>query len=371
MRILHLVDTFDPNDPRDQYKIVKLCGQKGHATTVVTSNCDSDNNPRDKDYFKEGDDSLKPVDIVRVRGFKLKLPSLTPRSAYLPHPKLFSNYDLIHVYTVGSHSSFIGYFIKLIKPTKVVMRVEMSTGLFLRLKGNPAFKWIVLKLLTGADALYSYTRREKELLVEIGVPENKISIIPVGVDYANFSKIQKVGGNVTVGYLGRLLPFKGAHRLVQPLSKLMTECPDVRVIFAGPKTEVHYADSIINAMSANPNFSYLGYVPAMDFLKLCDIIIVPSLPDAFETGSIATLEAMAAGKAVITSNATPMNEYIEHRVSGLLVENDEQFYQYSKELIQAPDLRAELGRNARKRSLQFDLNVIFDKLELIYKSLVS
>ncbi len=210
-----------------------------------------------EDYFRDHRGHTFSFSLNGARGFKLKLPSLTPRSV-LPHPKLFSNYDLIHVYTVGSHSSFIGYFIKLIKPTKVVMRVEMSTGLFLRLKGNPAFKWIVLNLLTGADALYSYTRREKELLVEIGVPENKISIIPVGVDYRKFSKIQKVGGNVTVGYLGRLLPFKGAHRLVQSLSKLMTECPDVRVIFAGPKTEVHYADSIINAMSANPNFSYLG-----------------------------------------------------------------------------------------------------------------
>jgi len=135
MKILHLVDTFDPNDPRDQNKIVKLCGQKGYATTVVTSNCDSDNNPRDKDYFNEGDDSLKPVDIVRARGFKLKLPSLKPRSAYLPHPKLFGNYDLIHVYTLGTYSSFVIYFLKLVKPTKVVMRAEMSAGLFLRLKG--------------------------------------------------------------------------------------------------------------------------------------------------------------------------------------------------------------------------------------------
>ena len=371
MRILHLVDTCEHGEGRQQNWIVELCAKRGYATTIVTSNCDTDNNPRGRDYFKEGDDSLKPVDIVRARGFKLKLPSLTTRSAYLPHPKLFGNYDLIHVYTVGSYSSFVGYFLKLVKPTKVVMRVELSTGLFLRLKGNPAFKWIVLKLINGADALYSYTRREVELLVELGVPEDKISIIPNGVDYAKFSKIRKTGGNITIGYLGRLLPFKGAHRLVQPLSKLMAECPDVRVIFAGSKTDTHYADSIINAMSVNPNFSYLGYVPAMDFLKLCDIIIVPSLPDAFETGSIATLEAMAAGKAVIASDATPMNEYLEHRFSGLLVENDEQFYQYSKELIEAPDLRAELGRNARKRSLQYDWNVIFDKLEQIYKSLVS
>jgi glycosyltransferase involved in cell wall biosynthesis len=184
-----------------------------------------------------------------------------------------------------------------------------------------------------------------------------------------FSQAQKSEGSIAIGYLGRFLPFKGAHRLVQPLSKLMTEYPDVRVIFAGPKTDAHYADSIINAMSANPNFSHLGFVPAMDFLKLCDIIIVPSLPDWLETGSSATLEAMAAGKAVIASDGTPMNEYMEHGVSGLLVENDEQFYQYCKELIEAPDLRAELGQNAQKRSLQYDWNVIFDKLEQIYNSL--
>ena len=326
---------------------------------------------RGKSYFQESDDSLKPVDIVRTVGLKLKLPSFSPRLIYLPHPKLFSNYDLIHVYTVGSHSSFVGYFLKLVKRAKVVMRAELSAGLFHRIKANPLIRRVSLKLLMGADALYAYTKKEKELLVEIGIPEDRISIIPVGVHCAEFSKAQKTKGDIVVGYLGRFLPFKGAHRLVQPLSKLMTEYPDVRVIFAGPKTDAHYADSIINAMSANPNFSHLGYVPAMDFLKLCDIIIVPSLPDSFETGSIATLEAMAAGKTVIASDGTPMNEYIEHGVSGLLVENDEQFYQYCKELIEAPELRKELGQNAQKRSLNYDWNVIFDKLELIYKSVAS
>lgn len=371
MRILHLTDAFDAKYPRHAIQIVKLCRERGYDTTVVTSTFDSENKLRGKGYFQESDDSLRPVDIVRTVGLKLKLPFLSPRLIYLPHPKLFSNYDLIHVYTVGSHSSFVGYPIKLVKRTKVVMRAELSAGLFHRIKANPLIRRVSLKLLMAADALYAYTKKEKELLVEIGIPEDRISIIPVGVHCEEFSKVQKSEGAIVIGYLGRLLPFKGAHRLVQPLSKLMTEYPDVQVIFAGPKTDALYGDSIINAMSANPNFSYLGYVPTMDFLKLCDIVIVPSLPDAFETGSSATLEAMAAGKAVIASEATPMNEYIEHRVSGLLAENDEQFYRHCKELIEAPDLREELGRNAQRRSLNYDWNVIFDKLEQIYKSVVS
>lgn len=372
MRILHLVDIFDTRDPRDQVQMVKLCQERGYATTVITSNCDSDNNPRSRDYFKEDDDSLKPVNIVRTKGFKLKLPSFTPRLVILPHPKLFRHYDVIHVYTIGSHYSFISYFLKLIKHAKVVMRAELSSGLFHRTESNFLIRKVILMLLMKADALYAYTKKEKELLVQIGITEDRISIIPVGVYCEEFSKAQKTeSGTVVIGYLGRFLPFKGAHRLVQPLGKLMVEYPDVRVLFAGPKTDVHYADGIINAMSANPNFSYLGYVPAKDFLKMCDIVIVPSLSNGLETGSIATLEAMAAGKAVIASNGIPMNEYIKHSVSGLLVENDEQFYQYCKELIETPTFREQLGQNAQKRSLQYDWNVISDKLEQIYNSVVS
>jgi len=368
MKVLHLVDTFEPKYERDQIQMVKMCQRNGIDTTVISSTFDSDGNLKSKAYFGQWDEPLNPVKVIRPVSFKLKLPHFNPLLIYLPHPKLFADYDLIHIYTMGSYCFFLGNLIKRIKRTKVVIRAEMSLDWHKRITKSWIWQKTLLKLLKTADAVYAFTQAEKERLLNLGISEDKVFVVPVSVDYDRFSRIQKENGEFTIGYLGRFVPVKGSHRLVHPLSKLAQEFPAVRIIFAGPKTVPDYAESVINPMTRLPNFEYLGAIPADEFYRLVDILVVPSLA---ETGSVTTLEAMACGKAAITSNISPMNEYIEHGVSGLLVEEDEQFYHYCKQLIQNPALAERLGKNAQEKAKQYDGQEVFHRLEIIYSSLSS
>jgi glycosyltransferase involved in cell wall biosynthesis len=48
---------------------------------------------------------------------------------------------------------------------------------------------------------------------------------------------------------------------------------------------------------------------------MVDIVIVPSFT---ETGAIIVLEAMAAGKCVVTSNIYPINLYVSHVINSFL-----------------------------------------------------
>ncbi|MCX6000190.1 MAG: glycosyltransferase family 4 protein, partial [Chloroflexi bacterium] len=121
-----------------------------------------------------------------------------------------------------------------------------------------------------------------------------------------------------------------------------------------------------------PGFTYLGIVPSQEFYRLTDIVVVPSLDQSRgggETGSISTLEAMACGKAVIASDISPMNEYIDHGISGLLAKDEEQFYEHCKLLIEDPALARRLGQSAREKAEQYDIKKVFGKLEAIYRSL--
>lgn len=371
MKILHLVDSFDERYERDQIQIVRSCRRRGYDTTVVTTNLDSDGNTVPRDYFRASDGALKPVCIIRPKSFKLTLPWLNPLLVYLPHRHCLDTYDLLHAYTVGSYSSFIGNFVSRVKHTPLVMRAEMSATLFDRLRANPALRKVALRLLNGADAIYSFTVGEKNRLVKLRIPEDKISVIPVGIDWHKFSRIRKAGGDITIGYLGRFIPFKGVHRLVQPLSRLMTESPNIKVIFAGPKTDATYADNIINSLKPFTNFTYLEDVSSEYFYQLCDIVLAPSLPFGRETGSITTLEAMATRKVVIASDTCPMNEYIEHGISGMLVSEDREIYQYCKELIKHPALIREIGMKACQRARCFNWDDIFARLEEVYTALVQ
>lgn len=363
MKVLHLVDTFEAQYERDQIQIVRMCREKGINSTVVTSTFDSDGNPKGKAYFRKWDEALKPVTVIRPPSFKLRLPRFIPMLIYLPHPKLFDNYDLLHIYTIGSYCFFLGSLITRIKHAKVVVRAEMTPQWHKRLRKSWIWQQAVLRWLKKADAIYAFTKAERERLLDVGIPKDKVFVIPVGMNYTKLSAIPKKSKELTVGYFGRFIPFKGTHRLVSPLTELAKEFPNTKVVFAGPQTVSDYSTNIMEAMGKCPNFEYLGILPSDQFYQLVDIVLVPSVA---ETGSITTLEAMACGKAVIASNISPMNEYVEHQLSGLLVDEDEEFYHYCKELIQNPDLRARLGQNAQRKAESFDQNKVFDKVEEMY-----
>jgi len=368
MKVIHLVDTFEAKFKRDQIQIVKMCQRKGFETTVITSRFDSDGNLKTKAYFRELDETLGGVTIIRPPSFKLRLPPFGPLLVYLPPTKLFDDYDLVHIYTIGSYCFFLGSLVRRIKHSKTIVRAELSPFWHQRIKGSRLWRRLILAPLRKADAIYAFTEAERQRLLDVGIPEQKVFVIPVSVDYAKFSKIQKKNNHLTIGYLGRFVRLKGSHRLISPLGRLAEEFPQVRIVFGGPQTDPDYAQTVIDSMSKHPNFEYLGVLSPEQFYQLTDIVLVPS---SSETGSITTLEAMACGKAVIASNISPMNEYIDDGVSGLLVENEEQFYDYCRDLVQDPVLMQRMGKNAQEKAKQYDQERVFNDMEAIYNRVIS
>ena len=99
-----------------------------------------------------------------------------------------------------------------------------------------------------------------------------------------------------------------------------------------------------------------------------DIIIQPSLvPEAM---SRTVLQAMAAGKVVITSNRGGMRDYIKHGTHGLLIDPSN-----PKEIARAVEtcldktLREKLGSNARKKIQQTSsAKHVTDEFLTLYKT---
>jgi glycosyltransferase involved in cell wall biosynthesis len=219
--------------------------------------------------------------------------------------------------------------------------------------------------------VYTYTASEKAVLLDLGFPKDGVWVVPLGIQLSRFNRsvIRHTAPLApTIGYIGRFDPVKGVHRLVAPLSRILREYSHTKVVFAGSKDDVQYANAILDRMGVLTNFSYLGPLAASDtpaFYHNCDILVIPSV---YDTGAIVALEAMASGVAIVASDIRPLNDYLKHEVSAILVNSEAEIYDACKRLVEDDALRTQLAAAAQKEASKYNGQTMIRKLEEIYAS---
>jgi glycosyltransferase involved in cell wall biosynthesis len=103
-----------------------------------------------------------------------------------------------------------------------------------------------------------------------------------------------------------------------------------------------------------PNMEATGWLAKRDFLDYlheCEFYIVPLQAINHAGGDSSLLQAMSFGKAIVATRAPSTETYIEHEVTGLLVEpgNVEGMREAILHLWKNPQKAARMGQEARRR----------------------
>lgn len=159
--------------------------------------------------------------------------------------------------------------------------------------------------------------------------------------------------HLTVGFAGRLIPGKGADRLIRAFMQVNLHEP-VRLLIAGDGPERSRLSLLAQKLAADSKIHFLGVVDDLPaFWRRCDIAVVPS--DTFiESFSMVTLEAMACGKAIVASSNGAIPELIVDGITGTLV-NPGDVGELAEALVayaEQPELRREHGAAARARAAE-------------------
>jgi glycosyltransferase involved in cell wall biosynthesis len=367
--VLHLIDIFDARYERDQQRIVALQSESAYNVTVVTSTYNDEWRRSPHSSFREWEAGLKGVDICHSPAVKLPLFETV---VYLPASRALCNYDIIHAYGPWAYSSYLACILKEFTSTPVVMRADFSELGYQRAKRSLFWRLLLYTQFRYADAITTFTQAEKHYLTDLGIAEKKIWVIPAGVDLAKFGNAvnnARPEREPVIGYIGRFAPLKGVHRLVAPLSQILREYENVKVIFAGPQYDRAYFARIVKEMSQFANFTYIGTPhDSVTFFNQCDIIVIPGMRD---TGAITAKEAMAAGKAVVAFNAYPFNSYIANELSGLLINAENDIYESCKRLIENPGFRKKIQKAALIQARDFGDREMVGKIEEMYDSILT
>jgi len=207
---------------------------------------------------------------------------------------------------------------------------------------------------------------EKDQLIEyLKIPEEKISIIPYGVDHNLFKPVSKKSTSrqkILKKFSIRNTPYlihisernwarKNIFRLLEAFKKAKSHGIPHKLLIVGKNDEIVYK----KAKSISDTYM-IGFVSESDLISLlqcADALVNPSLHEGF---GLPMLESMACEIPVITSNIYSPPAVVSD--GGLFVDprNTDDICNKILEITKNENLRLDLGKNALKRSNDFSWN---------------
>ncbi len=166
-----------------------------------------------------------------------------------------------------------------------------------------------MRPLHAARALITWSDWARRSLVDdYGVPRERITVIPPGIDTDLWPRpaAREGGGVVRLLFVGGDFARKGGEQVLQAFEGLHDRC-ELHVVTRAPVE----APGVHVYRDVAPNSDLLR-----DLYARADIFVLPTLADCF---SIASIEAMAAGLPVISCPVGGIPEIVREGETGLLV----------------------------------------------------
>jgi len=175
----------------------------------------------------------------------------------------------------------------------------------------------LLASLREAHRILAVSRFVAEVYRRHGVAADRLEVLPLGLRISDEVRwrLREASPPVRFGYLGRLVPHKGAHVLAQAAYGIPPE--RARFLFFGPAA--HEARAYLQRLAGGRPLEFYGPYRREDLPRILQEIDVAVVPTLFqETAGLTALEPQAAGIPVIASATGAIPEWVQDGENGLL-----------------------------------------------------
>ncbi len=252
------------------------------------------------------------------------------------------------------------------------------------------------KIVREVDRIIAATPAElAQLLWLYHANENKIEIIPPGVDLARFYPIPEDEAKEFIGiprcermilFVGRIEPLKGLETLLQAVSILhengsWAQNPFCLILIGGvSENELeHTSDEQARLNELRDRFGLHDLVLFLGnksqdtlpyYYSAAEVVVMPSYYESF---GMAALEAMACGTPVVASNTGGLAYLVKDGVTGFSVPVDEPqtLAMRINQLISDKELRTQMSEQAIDHAANYRWETIANQIVRVYKSLIE
>jgi len=311
---------------------------------------------------------------LKSKSFPIKQYGYMPELKKILKSNELNEYDVIHIFDYPQFGAdYLTIKKNKIKPP-ILLSPHGSMHQFSQFPLNIFKKihnLIMLNYRSNITKFIAMSNAEKQHLINHKIPEEKIKIVPLGV---NPSLIEhKEAEEKFVLYLGRLSKTKNIEVLIEAFEKCNFN--NVKLILAGPDYGMQEKlKKIVKNYGLEKQIIFKGAVSENEKNELfskATIFVHPSLEDVF---SLALIEAASSGAPCIAFDIEANSEILDDMVTGKLVKNptSDSLKESLHLLLSNDNLRLKISQNARKQIPEkFNWHKTVIALENVYKESIN
>lgn len=238
---------------------------------------------------------------------------------------------------------------------------------------HPRDRWYVAPLfyqtLKRIDLFIAITQFTREILIDMGVPSDKIAVINPPINQDRFRKLgdgrtlkTKLPAHTLILLtISRLVPKKGIDRVIELMPRLIKHFPGLLYVVGGEGKDAPRLERLAIQYGVADKVIFLGSLTneeLVDVYAAGDVFVMPSRPRPKhkepEGFGLVFLEAGSQKLPVIGPDQGGCSEAILNGVTGYLV-NPDNIYELENRIVQLLNnshLRQKLGEAGRKRALE-------------------
>lgn len=251
------------------------------------------------------------------------------------------------------------------------------------------YKRIKELAIKNTKKFIAVTEKSKQVLLLEGVDENRIVVIPAGIDPDHF-KPKKKNRQFMVKYslseaatnvllMASLIERKGVIDAVHAIAALRKKGHNVNLLIAGKGPLKKKITALARDLGIAGNIKILDFVPyeeTPDIYNLCDIFCLPSRPDYSwtEQFGMVFLEAMACEKPIVSTWSGSIPEIVINNQTGILVSPGDVVALAAalQSLLANEAMRKKLGKQGREIVIKhFSVEHCVQKIASVYKEVMA
>ena len=367
------------------YNLSKSLLDRGHQITIYTTDA---LRKRQKLKYRTEAINMRGVKVCEFKSLGSKLgqrhniyvsPAMIPTIA-----KEINKFDVVHLHEYRTFQNIVAHHYAQKYRVPYVLQAHGSLP---RIMAKQRLKQVYdnlwgYRLLKDASRVIAVTRTEAEQYKSMGVSEDKIEIIPHGIDLSVFENLPERGefrkryglgdDQRLILYLGRIHKIKGLDFLAKAFAGLSKPLNNIKLVIVGPDNGyLPSLKKLVVDLGISDKVLFTGPLYGREKLRAYVDADVYVLPSYYEIFSITVLEACACGTPVIVTDRCGLADEISGQ-AGLVIPYEKDQLQHALLYMLADDkIRLQFGEKGKLLVREkFSLDKIAEQVEGIYRDIL-